>query len=198
MNELQFKLKHKRWQFSKTLSKKASHRRIHLRTYMLGIFHPTPHPPCSSSPLLSAPDLYEPYMSSCAFCFQNFWSQLGNPTGDGKEGRKGNQCMSSPSCLPPRWPVSLSLSLLLSPWLTLTDSLTLSLATAHLPSTFQVSTQQQNNFNEIHLISLSIPYGSDFHPFAKSFCKNCLWMNLFWVCHLSLVGSWGILYKSWK
>lgn len=114
MNELQFKLKHKRWQFSKILSKKASHRRIHLRTYMLGIFHPTPYPPCSSSPLLSAPDLYEPYMSSCAFCFPNFWSQLGNPTGDGKEGRKGNQCMSSPSCLPPRWPVSLSLSLLLS------------------------------------------------------------------------------------
>lgn len=172
MNELQFKLKHKRWQFSKTLSKKASHRRIHLRTYMLGIFHPTPHPPCSSSPLLSAPDLYEPYMSSCAFCFQNFWSQLGNPTGDGKEGRKGNQCMSSPSCLPPRWPVSLSLSLLLSPWLTLTDSLTLSLATAHLPSTFQVSTQQQNNFNEILLDFIIDSLWFRLPPLCKEFLQK--------------------------
>ena len=155
------------------LTEKASHRRIHRCWYL-------PHHP-SPSLLLSAPGLCE--SSSCAFCFQTFWRQLRAPTGCGKERRKWD---------------NVSVPLAAFPQGCLCPS------TCHCaPQGDRLERTPFLHLSGLHPITCWLWWGPTWLNYRPSWfptstpsqmvsAKNHLWISLFWVCHLSLLGTWWI------
>lgn len=100
--------------------------------------------------------------SSCAFCFQTFWRQLWAPTGCRKERRKWDN-VSVPLAAFPQGCLCPSLHTITC-WLCWGPTWL-----RYWPSWFPTPTPSQ-------MVS----------------AKNHVWISLFWVCHLSLLGTWWI------